>query len=371
MHRSSFILTSICFSDILAIFITFGDQYSLVCHNNYISNITCSLNISAESQGNASSYWVHFSSYNEEHDCTLTRRQQSLLCELDLSHEGFTDTDHYTFSLRSGNHGNNFSIIGDGAFTPKDHIRPVPPSDLSLLREHDSVVFQWQSGYDPDNSLISHLQYQLSVYSEHKLYEVESADLKVYVEESRFEPHTNYTVRVRSRPDQTDYDGVWSLWAPVLNWRSGYIHKETPETSYHIAWYFLPLPFLLVLLPCIPYARWRKDDYIPSPAPYFRDWDIDAQICSMLSGKTGDVMQGEESLQIDILTESTDTPPHLTMGTDNQDDPTPQSPCMPQSPVGSEVDSGCWIRDFVATERGSITCSEDYCMLSNSHTNAI
>ncbi|XP_051737439.1 interleukin-4 receptor subunit alpha isoform X2 [Ctenopharyngodon idella] len=380
MHRSSFLLILMCFSDILASFITLGDQYSLECLSNYLSNITCSLNISAESLGNESSYWLHFSTDDEEHyDCTLKRRKQSLLCELDISPEIFSDMDSYTISLRSGYHGNNSVVLHDG-FRPSEHIRPVPPSNLSLLWEKDRALFQWQSGYDPydpDNlhsSLISNLQYQLSVYSEHKLYEVEAVDQKVYMDKFRFEPHTNYTVRVRSLPDQEDYKGVWSLWAPALHWRSGDFHK-TPERSFHIAWFFLLLPLLLVLLVCIPYSRWRKDDYIPSPAPYFRDWDVDVQltagyptiqpseICSMLSGKVRDVMQGEESLQIDILTESTDTPPQLTYETNNQEDLT--SPSMPHSPVWSEVDSGCWIRDFVPTERGSITCSEDYCTLSN------
>ncbi|XP_051737441.1 interleukin-4 receptor subunit alpha isoform X4 [Ctenopharyngodon idella] len=283
MHRSSFLLILMCFSDILASFITLGDQYSLECLSNYLSNITCSLNISAESLGNESSYWLHFSTDDEEHyDCTLKRRKQSLLCELDISPEIFSDMDSYTISLRSGYHGNNSVVLHDG-FRPSEHIRPVPPSNLSLLWEKDRALFQWQSGYDPydpDNlhsSLISNLQYQLSVYSEHKLYEVEAVDQKVYMDKFRFEPHTNYTVRVRSLPDQEDYKGVWSLWAPALHWRSGDFHKETPERSFHIAWFFLLLPLLLVLLVCIPYSRWRKDDYIPSPAPYFRDWDVDVQ----------------------------------------------------------------------------------------------
>ncbi|KTG41204.1 hypothetical protein cypCar_00036553, partial [Cyprinus carpio] len=199
------------------------------------------------------------------------------------------------------------------------------------------------------------------------LYEVEAVEQKVFVDESRFEPHTNYTMRLRSRPDQVFYKGVWSLWAPALHWRSGDIRKETPGGSFPIAWYLLLVPLPLVLLFCIPYSRWRKNDYIPSPAPYFRDWDVDVQICTTRSGEMRDVMQGEESLQIDILTESTDTPPQPTtldyekMGEINER----------ESPVGSEVDSGCWIRDFVTTERGSITCSEDYCTLSNSHIYAV
>jgi len=96
----------------------------------------------------------------------------------------------------------------------------------------------------------------------------------------------------------------------------------------------------------------------------------------MLSYKARDVTQGEEFLQIDVLCESMDTPPRQTslvyeMGTSDQGDLTPQSPSMPHSPVGSDVDSGCWIRDFVVTERESITCSEDYCTLSTSHTYTI
>ncbi|XP_058620964.1 interleukin-9 receptor isoform X2 [Onychostoma macrolepis] len=369
MHCSPFILTLVCFSNILVNFITWGEQYSLECLSNYLSNITCSLNISAESLGNESSYWLHFSNYDEHHDCTLKMGEQSLVCELDLSpHVIFTDVDSYRISLYSGYHGNNISVLLDADFMPSKHIRPVPPTDLSLLWEKDRALFQWQSGYDAESFLI--LQYQLSIYSQHKLYEVEAVDQKVYVDESRFEPHTNYTVRVRSQPDQLDYKGVWSLWAPVLHWRSGDIHK-TPGGSFHIAWYLLPLT--LVLLSCIPYSRWRKNDYIPSPAPYFRDWDVNVQVRSMLSGKMSDIMQGEESLQIDILTESTDTPPQPTsldyenMGEIEEH----ECPSMQQSPVGSEVDSGCWIRDFVTTERGSITCSEDYCTLSNSHTYAV
>lgn len=75
-------------------------------------------------------------------------------------------------------------------------------------------------------------------------------------------------------------------------------------------------------------------------------------------------MQGDEALQIHIVTENDDTPPKQ-MTEEHESTP-------PQSPVGSEVDSGCWIRDVMATERGSITCSEDYCTLSHSlHTYAV
>ncbi len=81
------------------------------------------------------------------------------------------------------------------------------------------------SGYKSDaRSIRPRLKLQMFVF---QLYEVESVEQKVYVDESRFEPHTNYTVRVRSQPDQVDYKGVWSLWAPALHWRSGDIHSES------------------------------------------------------------------------------------------------------------------------------------------------
>ncbi|XP_016379859.1 interleukin-4 receptor subunit alpha-like [Sinocyclocheilus rhinocerous] len=371
MHCSPFILTLVCFSDILVNFITWGKNfYSLF----YLTHIYIYIYIYIESLGNESSYWLQFSTYDEHYDCTLKMGEQSLLCELDLSpHVVFNDVESYRISLHSGYHGNNFSVVLDADFMPSKHIRPVPPSNLSLLWEKDRALFQWQSGYDADRFFIPDLQYQLNIYSQHKLYEVEAVEQKVYVDESRFEPHTNYTVRVRSRPDQVYYKGVWSLWTPALHWRSGDIHKETPRGSFPIARYLLLVPLPLVLLFCIPYSRWRKNDYIPSPAPYFRDWDVDVQIRSTLSGKMRDVMQGEESLKIDILTERTDTPPQpSTVDFENMGEiDVNESRSMPQSPVGSEVDSGCWIRDFATTERGSITCSEDYCTLSNSHIYAV
>lgn len=80
-----------------------------------------------------------------------------------------------------------------------------------------------------------------------------------------------------------------------------------------------------------------------------------------------DVIQGEEALQIDIVTENEDTPPKQTYIDDEMTGTTNECKATPsQSPMGSEVDSGCWIRDVMTTERGSITCSEDYCTLSDS-----
>ncbi|XP_051538006.1 interleukin-4 receptor subunit alpha isoform X1 [Myxocyprinus asiaticus] len=375
MHCSLLFLTFVCFSDLLGTFIVAsGDQYGLECVNNYLTTITCYVNISAESPSNRSSYWLQFSINEEYFNCTLKDGEQSLVCVLDLSPDvGFTDTDSYRISLHPSYHGNNLSVILDGDYMPKEHIRPVSPCNLSLHWEKDVVVFQWESGYNPDILLIKYLQYQLSLHSEHQLYEVEVMDQNMSVDKSKFEPQTRYTVRVRSRPNQEHYKGMWSQWTPALNWWSGHILKEIPERSFHIAWYLLLL--LLFLLTYIPYSRWRKRDYIPSPAPYFKNWNVDVQICTMLSGKVSDVMQ-EESLQIDILTESPDTPPqpttlmNETMGMTDPFDPMPQSPSMPHSLVGSYVDSGCWIRDIMTTERGSITCSEDYCTLSQ-HTYGI
>lgn len=84
----------------------------------------------------------------------------------------------------------------------------------------------------------------------------------------------------------------------------------------------------------------------------------------LLSGKMTDVIQGEEALQIDIVTENEDKQTHIDdemTGATNECEAT-----LSQSPMDSEVDSGCWIRDVMTTERGSITCSEDYCTLSDS-----
>ncbi|KAI7792362.1 interleukin-4 receptor subunit alpha [Triplophysa rosa] len=361
MHRILFFITAVCVSDI---FITLGDQYRLECLNDYISTVSCSLNIS-EFPGNVSAYRLKFSSIDEHENCTLTVREQSLVCVLDFSPVIFSDVDSYSIFLGSRYHDNSISVLLDGDYEPKEHVRPLAPCNLSLIWNKDGAVVQWQSGYNPKRLIIKHLQYQLSIDSRHaEIYLVTVRDHKVFVEECRFKPHTNYTVRVRTQPNQGHYKGVWSEWSPPLYWSSGNIHQVAQESSFHMITYLLLVPVSLVLLLCISYSRCRKQEYVPSPAPYFRDWDRDVQIHSLLSGKMRDVMQGDEALHIDIVTENDDTPPKQMT---DEHESTP-----PQSPVGSEVDSGCWIRDVMATERGSITCSEDYCTLSHSlHTYAV
>lgn len=52
-------------------------------------------------------------------------------------------------------------------------------------------------------------------------YLVTVRDQMVFVDERRFKAHTNYTVRVRTQPNQEYYRGVWSEWSPPLYWSSG------------------------------------------------------------------------------------------------------------------------------------------------------
>lgn len=365
------LLTLLCFSVILGIS---GDGYNLECFNDYISTISCSLNVSADSVDNTTAYWLRFSSFNEHHDCTLTRREESLVCILVLSpDEIFTDTDSYSISLHSSYHGNSSSVALNDDYMPKKHVRPVEPHNLSLLWNKTEAVFQWQMENYTENFLIDYLQYQLNIYSKDlELYNVEVSDQVVSVETSRFQPRRNYTARVRSRPNQAYYYGVWSHWSSPVHWSSGNIHESSPQGSFHAIMYLLIVPISLALLFCFSYSRCKKQEYIPSPAPYLRAWNVDAQIQTLLSQKVSDIMQGEETLQIDILIENKDTPPPLTtldyemMETTDEQNSTTNSPSMPHSPEGSEVDSGCWIRDVMATQRGSITCSEEYCTLSQS-----
>ncbi|XP_055038972.2 interleukin-4 receptor subunit alpha isoform X1 [Misgurnus anguillicaudatus] len=363
------LLTLLCFSVILG---TSGDGYNLECFNDYKSTISCSLNVSAVSTDNTSAYWLQFSSFDEYYNCTLTRREASLVCILDLGPEVmFTDTDSYSISLHSGCHGNSCSVALNGDYVPKKHVRPLEPHNLSLLWNKTGAVFQWQMELYTGSLIIKYLQYQLNIYSkDSEPYNVEVSDQNVSVETSRFKPHTNYTARVRSRPYPDYYNGVWSHWSTSLHWNSGNIHESSPEGSFHAIMYLLPIS--LALLFCFSYSRCRKQEYIPSPAPYLRAWNVDAQIQTLQSQKVSDIMHGEEALQMDILIENKDTPPPLTTleyemmeMTDGQRS-TPKSPSMLHSPEGSEVDSGCWIRDAMATQRGSITCSEDYCTLSQS-----
>ncbi|KAI4876461.1 hypothetical protein NFI96_034189 [Prochilodus magdalenae] len=354
-----------------------GPNYSLECLNDYLFTITCVLNVSSDVLAQGATSWLEFYDYSVPHKCVLKAQVHLWACELDLSaliEDTFTDVDFFQISLNSSYHGNSSSAVLEEIYKPFKHIRPLPPSNLSLLLETDHVVFYWLSGYQENTSFVQNLQYEFSIHGD-KVENVKLKNTRMAVAKSRFVAHTNYTIRVRSKPDGVHYAGVWSHWGPTVNWTPEVIHKKE-DLPFSSIWFalFCLLPALGLLLSYIPYYRWKKHVLIPCPAPFIRDFKTRA----MLPGIVSELLQGEESLKIDSMVEDTDSasspsPAHYEKMRSVHDQPEntlitsspATSPSMLLSPAGVELSFSSWINDFTATERGSVTCSEDYCTLSN------
>ncbi|KAK1794801.1 hypothetical protein P4O66_010015, partial [Electrophorus voltai] len=189
-------------------------NYNLECLNDYLFTITCLLN----------------TDMNQGHKCVLKAHTHGWVCVLDVSpwlEYTFSDTDTFQISLTSSYHGNNSSVVLEMEYMPVKHIRPVPPTNLTLLWEIDQAVFYWQSGYQENIFLIPYLQYKFSISSKDQVLDVQLVDTNVAVEVARFAPHTNYTARVCSMPNQMHYKGVWSQWGSAIHWTTGAIHTRT------------------------------------------------------------------------------------------------------------------------------------------------
>ncbi|XP_026867515.2 interleukin-21 receptor isoform X2 [Electrophorus electricus] len=346
---------------------TSGSNYNLECLNDYLFTITCLLNTSTEVLPHSTTSWLEFYDYvdmNQGHKCVLKAHTHGWVCVLDVSpwlEYTFSDTDTFQISLTSSYHGNNSSVVLEMEYMPVKHIRPVPPTNLTLLWEIDQAVFYWQSGYQENIFLIPYLQYKFSISSKDQVLDVQLVDTNVAVEVARFAPHTNYTARVCSMPNQMHYKGVWSQWGSAIHWTTGAIHKaDSLDTSLDSRWFALISVLLVLLLFYIPYSWCKSQVLTPSPTSYFRDFKRPAVQPAVLP-------QQEESLKIDSIFEEFESSPqsssthyekisiYANSGYACISAP-PKSPSMLHCTEGAEVR---------AAESSSMMYTKDYCKLSH------
>ncbi|XP_066538412.1 interleukin-21 receptor [Hoplias malabaricus] len=362
-----------------------GGTYHLECLNDYLFTITCVLNASTDLQAHGATSWLEFHQLSEHYRCELKEEGHWRVCELDLSGQtegSFTDVDIFTISLNSSYHGNNSSAILNPKYRPKANIRPLPPSNLSLLWETDRAVFNWLSGYQRNSLFVRNLQYQLSIHGNNQILDLHSTNRCVVVDVSSFAPETTYMVRVRSEPNQVYYKGVWSQWGPAIRWTtdgSKIREKVTRDSSISSFWFacFCLLPVLGLLLSYIPYHRWKKQVLSSSPTPYIRDF----KRCALLSEIESELLKGEESLKIDSMFEDTDSAPSLSPPENKRSNVYEQfAPAfIPSSPTSTSSNvllspaechlsmTSSWLNNSSAVEFGSVSCSDDYCFIAHTH----
>uniref|UniRef100_A0A8C8CAK4 Fibronectin type-III domain-containing protein n=1 Tax=Oncorhynchus tshawytscha TaxID=74940 RepID=A0A8C8CAK4_ONCTS len=218
-------------------------------------------------------------------------------------------------------------------------VKPNAPFNLTVNRMSSQHHVTWMSSYEKylqfGNLLSDNLKYQLWFYRSGHQGNVRHSNTVVEVPHStnisvnneNFEPDTEYTVNVRSIPNQQQYQGQWSEWATE-------VLGEFPTNTFT---------------------------------------HYNNTLCS-----GADLFKTEETLQIDTLTEtipvwdddhSSLVPHHMIQEgpSDNLSNPA-VSLSEPESTI--EADSGCWLHSTTSLERESawysnVNSSSDYCTLSD------
>ncbi|XP_047667405.1 uncharacterized protein LOC113652114 isoform X2 [Tachysurus fulvidraco] len=327
------------------------------CLNDYLYTIRCELNMTSETLPHDALYWLEFRDEREPFECVLMLHTSPWVCVMNLSTritEPFMDLDSFQISLIYSFHGKNDSVLLATDYRPVYYIQPVPPSHLMLLWKQDEAVFHWLSGYDDKIMLVPYLRYQLSIQGNGKVLDIHSSLNNLSVPMSAFAPNTNYTALVRSEPNQIDYKGVWSHWGPTVSWTTGSTSNDPLTSLAPVLMTLFALP--IVLLFYFSYTKCKESLLTSSPAPHIGDFK-----CSvMLPTNVGDLLQREESLQIDTLIEEPN-PTWLEKMKEADDGSsqtsstiTPTSPCM-----------GSWAQAWTSVEQGSVMYSDEYCTLSH------
>ncbi|KAF5903979.1 interleukin-9 receptor-like, partial [Clarias magur] len=269
MRFTLFFQLFVCFSQLwglMCLNVTYGRNYTLECLNDYLFTIRCELNMTFKPQLQDALYWLEFTISRKPFECVLTSQEYPWVCVLDLStkvEDTFMDMDIFQISLcysvqfnnTSAVHGNDTSIQQYNAsavlkknYMPVNNIKPVAPSNLTLLWKPDEAVFQWLSGYNEDIMLAPYLHYQLSIHRNGTVFNVTSSQTNMSVPRSRFTPNTYYTARVRSEP-QNYYKGVWSHWSPAISWKTEHTDKSESDDMF-LRYIWLTLFLLLMMLLC-------------------------------------------------------------------------------------------------------------------------
>uniref|UniRef100_A0A8C8CAC7 Fibronectin type-III domain-containing protein n=1 Tax=Oncorhynchus tshawytscha TaxID=74940 RepID=A0A8C8CAC7_ONCTS len=162
-------------------------------------------------------------------------------------------------------------------------VKPNAPFNLTVNRMSSQHHVTWMSSYEKylqfGNLLSDNLKYQLWFYRSGHQGNVRHSNTakdvvevphstNISVNNENFEPDTEYTVNVRSIPNQQQYQGQWSEWATEVRWRTDPTQKGMMHVIYHV---------IHGVWKRLIYCRLNKSTFIPTPAPYFQSLYADCE----------------------------------------------------------------------------------------------
>ncbi|KAG7459937.1 hypothetical protein MATL_G00215880 [Megalops atlanticus] len=385
---------------------------------------------------NSASYLLEFKedeNENTKFDCHLEKTGDHYTCttEAAIISPTFTDIDSFEVILYPYNAK---PTLMNSEYCPMLHIKPNPPSNLTVRQVSRGYLFIWHSNYEHHPYISNELDYMF-LYHKNGLLENGSPGLcmnqTLFIDDNMFEPDTEYTAKVCSIP-RIPYQGVCSEWSPAVHWRTnvtqGPLGLDGFKPLGQVVCAVCVVAGVLLCLFFSPKARLRMKAWseVPTPAPYFqplyKNYSGNFQSWLVSQGSLREPFKMDELLKIDALIEAkplkdeetflTPTihlmqcqPPYVGPG--NKDwgadifgsapedhPPTPVSLSALRTSFGeifgsrsldmgdgSEGDSGCedlthsldisWPKGNLSMEPESVCFSEDYCTLSDSHNGLI
>ncbi|XP_076616710.1 interleukin-21 receptor [Chaetodon auriga] len=312
-------------------------DHNLLCVNDYLFTINCSLRIAPPENrsDNSSSYWLTFTeTYElEKFMCMLTNTNGVYLCSVKKSDlppdeddysEPFSDTDSFEISLCHDQNGASETCeVLDEKYDPVANIKPNAPCCLTVSHNSNQHHFTWKSTYEeysPFTALMDNLKYQLHYYKRGDKHNVTSHDININslnfsVDDEKLVPDAEYAARVRSSPNLAFYKGHWSDWSSEVHWKTDSAVIDITSNTFvpGLGKVFIPLCVMVPLIFLLCYApvkKWRQSAFIPTPAPYFHtlysDCQGDFKSWVVTQEKTAGMLKAEETLHIDILTKCAD-----------------------------------------------------------------
>ncbi|XP_073686588.1 interleukin 21 receptor, tandem duplicate 2 [Garra rufa] len=184
-------------------------------------------------------------------------------------------------------------------------VKPKTPFNLTVQYDNKTYRFFWKSGYEdhmygeflpfmyelkyykdgdptdevsvqpdrPDQMIqIDEVMFDLGTAYTVMEVKVQPDKEMIQIDEVMFDLGTAYTVMVRTMIDniQKGYSGTWSEWSNAVKWKTAYGDKDNQVNKIAIG--MLSMVGLLILLMCIPFARFKMKEisWVPTPETYFQ-----------------------------------------------------------------------------------------------------
>ncbi|XP_066452392.1 cytokine receptor common subunit beta [Eleutherodactylus coqui] len=157
-------------------------------------------------------------------------------------------------------------------FNASKTVQTDPPTDLHIKDQLNyKYKFGWRPPAVPYNTI--KLTYQLCYWKEGDeeypdllLINVSGNVAEYYIPSSKLMSSTNYTVKVRAKPDNSSgYNGPWSEWSQSFSWKTD---KGVDRVAISIAIFIASVGFLLCIylgFVCLKRLKQQWENSIPDP----------------------------------------------------------------------------------------------------------